>query len=296
MRHLSETAYLVAMYRALETERSNALFRDPFARRLAGGRGEMLVEIVGDPQQNRTAIAIRTSAIDQLLQHVLATESIRTVLNLAAGFDTRPYRLALPASLRWIEVDLPEILQEKAYKLKHERSHCRLERIELDLTDRALRSALFQQIDALGDSVLIVTEGLLMYLSEAQVSELAIDLANYSSFRWWLFEMAAPTVLQFAKTDAGQHRFDQCFAQGQQSFLFAPESGTDFFQQYGWTVSEFRSIWQEINRSRSNRWRDRLIQQMMRHFAHQRWEAFNQSGFVLLKRSCNRQTNCKAAS
>lgn len=285
MRDLSETAYLVAMYRALETERSNALFRDPFARRLAGGRGEMLVEIVGDPQQNRTAIALRTSAIDQLLQQVLATESIRTVLNLAAGFDTRPYRLALPASLRWIEVDLPEILREKAHKLKHERSHCQLERIELDLTDRGLRSALFQQIDALGDSVLILTEGLLMYLSEAQVSELAIDLANDSSFRWWLFEMAAPTVLQFAKTDTRQQRFDQYFAQGQQSFLFAPESGANFFQQYGWTVSEFRSLWQEITRSSSNRWRDRVICQTMRHFSKQRWQALNQSGFVLLERS-----------
>src|SRR5256885_6123414 len=29
------------------------------------------------------------------------------VVNLAAGLDARPYRMALPASLQWIEVDLP---------------------------------------------------------------------------------------------------------------------------------------------------------------------------------------------
>lgn len=296
MRRLSETAHLVAMYRALETERSNALFRDPFARRLAGGRGEMLVEILGNPQQNRTAIALRTSAIDQMLQQVLATQSSGTVLSLAAGFDTRPYRLDLPASLRWIEVDLPEVLQEKACKLKHERSRCQLERIELDITNHGLRNTLFQQINAAEQPVLVLAEGLLVYLSEAQVRELAEDLANYSSFRRWLFEIASPTVLQFAKTDGGQQRFDQYFAQGKPSFLFAPEAGADFFQPYGWTVSEFRSIWQEVNRSSSNRWRDRVIQEVMRHFAKQHWQALNQSGFVLLERSCNRQTNSKTAS
>jgi len=37
------------------------------------------------------------------------------VVNLAAGLDARPYRMSLPASLQWIEVDLPEIL---AYKEK----------------------------------------------------------------------------------------------------------------------------------------------------------------------------------
>ncbi len=283
MKHISETAYLIAMYRALETERSDALFCDPLARRLAGGRGEVLVEILGDREHGRTAIALRTSAIDEMLQRVLASGTIEIVLNLAAGFDTRPYRLDLPNSLRWIEIDLPEILIEKAQKLEQERSHCQVDRIALDLTDIEPRKAVFQKIDAAGKPVLILTEGLLPYLSESQVSELAADFTHHTSFRWWLFELAAAPVLHCAK-DAGQQRFDQYFSQGKMSFLFAPELGTDFFVPYGWRVREFRSLWQQVCRSYPNRSRNAATKWLMQSFAKQRWQALDQSGFTLLER------------
>lgn len=41
MSKLSESAYLVALSRALESERSDALFQDPWARQLAGGQGQL---------------------------------------------------------------------------------------------------------------------------------------------------------------------------------------------------------------------------------------------------------------
>ena len=41
--HISDTARWVAVYRAMETARSDALFRDPFAERLAGERGQQIV-------------------------------------------------------------------------------------------------------------------------------------------------------------------------------------------------------------------------------------------------------------
>lgn len=42
LRHVSDTARWVAMDRALESERPDALFRDPYARRLAGTEGAAL--------------------------------------------------------------------------------------------------------------------------------------------------------------------------------------------------------------------------------------------------------------
>lgn len=42
IRHISDTALWAAVYRARETDRKDALFRDPFARRLAGERGEQI--------------------------------------------------------------------------------------------------------------------------------------------------------------------------------------------------------------------------------------------------------------
>ena len=42
VRNISDTAMWAAAYRARETERPGALFRDPFAKRLAGPRGEQI--------------------------------------------------------------------------------------------------------------------------------------------------------------------------------------------------------------------------------------------------------------
>lgn len=40
IRDISDTARWAAVYRARESQRQDALFRDPFAERLAGQRGE----------------------------------------------------------------------------------------------------------------------------------------------------------------------------------------------------------------------------------------------------------------
>jgi O-methyltransferase involved in polyketide biosynthesis len=44
IRNISDTALWVAVYRARETDRPDAVFRDPFARRLAGERGEQIAQ------------------------------------------------------------------------------------------------------------------------------------------------------------------------------------------------------------------------------------------------------------
>src|SRR5213079_2603465 len=98
------------------------------------------------------------------------------VLNLAAGLDARPWRLDLPATLRWVDVDLPGILGHKVEALANERPRCRYEAVMLDLTDVAKRRALFTQLGAQCTKALIVTEGLLIYLEPEQVLELARDL------------------------------------------------------------------------------------------------------------------------
>ena len=65
------------------------------------------------------------------------------VVNLAAGLDARPYRMALPPNLDWIEVDLPDLVDYKERILAGETPACRLERVRLDLADVAARRKLF---------------------------------------------------------------------------------------------------------------------------------------------------------
>ena len=70
-------------------------------------------------------------------------QGVDLVLNLAAGLDARPYRLQLPPSLEWIEVDLPEILAYKEGILANEKATCALERVRLNLADGDARRTLF---------------------------------------------------------------------------------------------------------------------------------------------------------
>ncbi len=282
MRDISETAHLVAMYRALASESPKALFHDPWARLLAGSSGEMMMAVLGDEQQGVKALAIRTQVIDQMIQQLVATANIKTVLNLGAGLDARPYRLQLPPLLRWIEVDLPGILTYKEQKLQDFSPVCQLDRRKLDLTDLHLRHQLLTEINAAHQPVLVITEGLLSYLPESQVAALAKDLQQQPYLQWWLLDLASPFLLQQSRQNPGQRLFDQYFADGQPTFLFAPVAGTKFFQPYDWQVQEFRSIW---SASRHLTKFAGLTQLLLRLFARQYWQAINQdSGFVLLER------------
>ena len=61
-------------------------------------------------------MVIRTLIIDDLIENAVAA-GIDTVVNLGAGLDARPYRMKLPESLHWIEVDYPQVIDWKADKL-----------------------------------------------------------------------------------------------------------------------------------------------------------------------------------
>jgi methyltransferase (TIGR00027 family) len=195
IRNITDTARWVATYRARETERSNALFRDPFARRLAGERGEQIAAATPNVAGSDWPFVIRTYLFDRVITSELA-RGVDTVVNLAAGLDARPYRMTLPPSLTWIEVDLPELLAYKSEALAGERPGCVLERVPLDLANAAERRALFDRIAVRGKKALVVSEGLLIYLDEEQVAALARDLAGPSTFDRWLIDIASPGLLQ----------------------------------------------------------------------------------------------------
>jgi methyltransferase (TIGR00027 family) len=286
MNKICETAYLVAMYRAIESERPDALFRDPFARLLASGQGQVLVAMLGDKKQAANLIATRTHIIDRTIEQLARSQQIDTVIDLGAGLDTRPYRLCLPRSLQWIEVDLRDIFVYKEDKLKYQRPVCSLKRFQLDLSNPGLRKSLFAEINATATNVLVLTEGLLSYLPEEQVSLLAEDLKEQPNFRWWLFELISAFGLQKLPLDRREQLFNQYFSENNTSvFLFAPEHGLDFFHQRGWRTSEFKSFWQESRRLKRGVRFAAFLEWMMRLFAKQYWQAIDRRiGIALLER------------
>jgi len=238
---VSDTARWVAYFRAVESERSDALFHDAYAHRLAGERGRAIAQSL--PKGPLAwSLAVRTRIFDELILEAVRDGKIGAVLNLAAGLDARPYRLPLRDDLRWIEVDLPEIIASKSKALEREHPSCVLERVSLDVTHRDRRSPLLERVSVEIGRVLVVTEGLLVYL-EAEVASLANDLHRFFPTGLWLLENAAPSVVARPRC-MGSRTLRPAKAQHK----FAPANGLDFYRHHGWVPRETRSLLDEAQR------------------------------------------------
>jgi methyltransferase (TIGR00027 family) len=182
---------------------------------------------------------IRTSAIDRLIHEALAT-GIDTVLNLGAGLDCRPYRMQLPAALRWIEIDFQSIVEMKNSRLRQHEPACRLERIGMDLLDRPSRVKLFAQCGATSKKTLVITEGVIPYLSVRIVAALASELHAIPSMRLWIQDF----------DNAGQRGLPRGWAKKLQAapFLFEVRNWFEFFSKYGWRSSKVITSFEESER------------------------------------------------
>ncbi len=235
IRNISDTALWAAMYRARENDRRDALFRDPFARRLAGPRGEQIAETLGGSRE-AWAWVTRTYLFDQFITEQVG-QGTDMVVNLAAGLDARPYRMPLPPSLTWIEIDLPELLTDKERALAGEKPACSLERIALDLSNERARRELFERLGARAGRALVITEGLLIYLTRDEAASLATDLAASHGFQRWAFDLVSPGLLRMLQKQMGEK-----LSLAGAPLQFGPPEGPGFFAPHGWRAIDVRSI------------------------------------------------------
>jgi methyltransferase (TIGR00027 family) len=278
--HVSDTARWVAYYRAMETDRRDAIFRDPYARRLAGPEGKRIVDEMPRGKATAWAMVTRTAVFDEIILDVVRGRNADLVLNLAAGLDARPWRLPFPASLLWVDVDLPAMVDYKSSIMREVEPSCRYEAIPADLVDAKVREALFSQLGHEASRALVVTEGLLIYLTDEQVTGLATELHRQASFRWWLVDLASPRLLQILSKNWGH-----TLARGNAPFRFAPPDGTGFFRQLGWREVSYRSALEEahrIAREMPFMWFWRLLSRLSP--PQKREQVRRMSGYVLFER------------
>ena len=241
--NISDTARWVAVYRAMETARPDAIFSDPFADRLGGQRGRDILDEMPQGKAYAWPMIVRTAVFDEIILDAVQNQKADLVVNLAAGLDARPWRLPLPPSLHWVDVDLPGILNYKTETLRQEKPVCRYEAVTTDLTDGEARRALFSRLGADASRALVISEGLLIYLQPEQVGSLATDLRAQPSFKEWLIDLASPQLLQRMEKTWGKK-----LAASGSPFLFAPAESTAFFKPYGWREGKFLSLWEEAQR------------------------------------------------
>ncbi len=227
VRNISDTARWVACFRARETQRADALFRDPYAERLVGELGFQIANSLPDGNKHEWAWVARTYLFDRFISEEIQLGA-SLVVNLAAGLDARPYRMDLPPTLHWIEVDLPEIISYKEEVLANDAPKCRLERICMDLVDEGSRRTLFTEINR-SARVAVISEGLLIYFTPEQVASLAKDLAAGDHFQSWIVDLASPGQLKLMQRTTGRQLREVGAA-----FKFGPPEGANFFVPFGW--------------------------------------------------------------
>lgn len=279
--NISDTARWVAVYRAMESARPDALFRDPYAEELAGERGREIVREMKRGTQAAWAMIVRTAVLDELILDRVRNGGVDTVINLAAGLDTRAWRLALPATLQWFDVDLPEMVEYKMSVMRGRPTACRYEAIAADLTDDAVRADVLRRVSGVARTALVVTEGLLIYLTEEQVRALAGALHDAASIRWWVADVSNPLLLAWMNKQWGS-----AVEKGRAPFRFAPADSAAFFASVGWRELEFRSGLAEARRLKREMrmmWLWRLLSRLRSRA--QRIQTQRMVGYVLLERA-----------
>lgn len=242
IQHVSDTALWVAHYRALESERPDALFRDPLAKRLVGEKGRKIAEgMSSSSRYTAWSLPLRTYVIDEYIQEKIR-DGIDLVLNLGAGLDTRPYRMDLPGPLLWIEVDYPHMIDHKEAHLGEEKPRCRLERVKVDLADHESRGRFLAEAASRSKKALVLTEGVIPYLSEEQVADLAEDLRAHPAFQFWIAEYFSPRTYRFLKSEKRTRQMRNA------PFLFFPEDWFGFFRKHGWVPRETKYLGVESER------------------------------------------------
>lgn len=234
IKDVSDTAFWVAYYRAKENERSNALFRDHLAEKLSGAHGKKISDSMGKVSRyTEWSVISRTVIIDRFIAQ-LVRDGIDAVINLGAGLDTRPYRIDLPKTLEWIEIDSPNIIEHKNQILKSEQPKCKLTRLSVDLTISHERRATLERVVPQAKKVLILMEGVIPYLTPEQVAELSKDLLANRRFTYWITEYFNPKVYRYLKKSIRTLKMKNA------PFRFYPDDWFGFFENLGWIEKETR--------------------------------------------------------
>jgi len=241
IKDVSDTAFWIAHLRALESERADALFRDPLAGRLAGERGREITASMPIPRMVGWTVAIRTCIIDDYIEFAI-DEDVDTILNLGAGLDTRPYRMNLPATLQWIEADYPHLIEYKESMLAGEKPRCRLERVKIDLANPPERRNMLASVNARARKMLVLTEGVVPYLSLEEAAPLADDLKALDHVRYWIVDYFSAEAMKYRRQKSMQR------AMRNAPFRFAPADWFGFFREHGWQVKEMRYVTEEAER------------------------------------------------
>ena len=192
---VAQTLLIPLYFRAMESERPDALVRDPKAVELVGQLDYdfSVVQRLKDEQVN---YLLRMREFDRQALVFLAEHPDGVIVDLGCGLDTRFERVD-NGQVEWYGLDLPEVIELRRELLDETpRSHF----IECSVLDFAWMDALSSQAGKRGQPgwpILFLAEAMLVYLEEADIKRLVQALVERFPGSELVCDAYSPVVVRF---------------------------------------------------------------------------------------------------
>jgi methyltransferase (TIGR00027 family) len=208
------TALLVAAGRAMESKRDDALIDDPYAESFVTRSGTTVPMPTSwttiDDSENRSEtdkqwanfwmttadyLGVRSRFFDEYFLDA-STAGVRQVVILAAGLDTRAFRLSWPPHVELFEIDQPKVLEFKDSVLEEQGAvaGCARHIVPIDLRADWPEALLRANFDPQRPTAWLA-EGLLLYLPGTAVETLFTHVHRLSAAgSWFATEQTDPDI------------------------------------------------------------------------------------------------------
>ena len=190
IRGVPETMLQTLYARARETQTGRGYIRDEKAVEIVAAMDYDFSSAHQDKAMS-TGVVARTILLDRMVEEFLRAHPGTTVVNIACGLDTRCYRMA-GLFAQWYNLDLPETMDiRRRFLQESDTVH--------QIACSAMNAQWTQAVPATDGPVLVIIEGLTMYLKEADVQQLFSILSKKFHSLTVFVEVMSPWVAGHVK-------------------------------------------------------------------------------------------------
>lgn len=164
-----------------------------------------------------SGVLARTLLLDKMVGEFVRQNPHGTVVNIACGLDTRFYRVD-NGTIRWYNLDLPETIAVRRHFLQEDG------RVSM-IAKSAMDPSWAKQVDATGGNVLVIIEGLTMYLTGNDVARMLRIISRRFSRVKVILEFMNPWIVRHVREksiEASQAKFTWGIQSGKELERMAP--------------------------------------------------------------------------
>ena len=167
LKGVPETLLVPLWARATETKNDNPIIKDEKAIEIMD-QIEYDFSKFKNQEPTLVSVAVRTEILDRAVKSFIDKYQDATIINIGCGLDTRFLR-ADNGRIIWYDLDLPEVISIRKQFFQESERHKMIAKSVFD----------YSWIDDINanEHVLIIAEGIFMYLTEPEVKDIMSKLA-----------------------------------------------------------------------------------------------------------------------